>query len=570
MITFKKLTWRNFLSTGNNPTEVLLDKNTTTLIVGNNGAGKSTILDALTFALFGKPFRNINKPNLCNSINGKNALVTIEFDVGTTSYKVVRGLKPNVFEIYQNGELINQDALAKDYQEHLEDNILKMSKKTFTQIVILGAASFLPFMQLPAGQRREIVENLLDINIFSLMNQALKLKMAAVKDDISKTETDITIIKNKIEVLQKYIKSVESDTEVRQNQILENIRTVEGDIDEFTKTINELIEKKIDLQSNIKGKPAAESLKSELTIQSRTISSTAKEIENNIKFYKENDVCPSCRQDISTDHCTKTLDEFNLKFEALKASAKTVLESIALVDDELRGYSLIESEISELDTSLHKFNARKLSAENLLTAYKKDLSSINSVNTLEDDKVSLKQLAKSGKELVDTKNELVEKKQYYDICGVMLKDSGIKARVVKQYLPVMNKLINKYLSDFDFFVSFELDESFNETIKSRYRDTFSYSSFSEGEKFRINLSILFTWRDIARLKNSASTNLLICDELLDGSLDQDALNALFVIFDKMENTNLFVISHHPDSYTEKFRSVIEFEKVGNYSVMKGK
>lgn len=570
MITFKKLTWRNFLSTGNNPTEVLLDKNTTTLIVGNNGAGKSTILDALTFALFGKPFRNINKPNLCNSINGKNALVTIEFDVGTTSYKVVRGLKPNVFEIYQNGELINQDALAKDYQEHLEDNILKMSKKTFTQIVILGAASFLPFMQLPAGQRREIVENLLDINIFSLMNQALKLKMSAVKDDISKTETDITIIKNKIEVLQKYIKSVESDTEVRQNQILENIRTVEGDIDEFTKTINELIEKKIDLQSNIKGKPAAESLKSELTIQSRTISSTAKEIENNIKFYKENDVCPSCRQDISTDHCTKTLDEFNLKFEALKASAKTVLESIALVDDELRGYSLIESEISELDTSLHKFNARKLSAENLLTAYKKDLSSINSVNTLEDDKVSLKQLAKSGKELVDTKNELVEKKQYYDICGVMLKDSGIKARVVKQYLPVMNKLINKYLSDFDFFVSFELDESFNETIKSRYRDTFSYSSFSEGEKFRINLSILFTWRDIARLKNSASTNLLICDELLDGSLDQDALNALFVIFDKMENTNLFVISHHPDSYTEKFRSVIEFEKVGNYSVMKGK
>lgn len=569
MIVFEKVRYKNFLATGSQFTEIQLNRSKSTLIVGKNGNGKSTMIEAIVFVLYGSAFRDINKPQLVNSVNKKDCIVEIEFAIGTNKYVVRRGIKPNIFEIYLNDELINQDSASRDYQKHLEENILKMNKKSFTQIVILGSASFLPFMQLPAAHRREIVENLLDINIFTLMNQQLKERMSSVKDLIKNIETDITIQKSKIDMQKKYIETLESDSNKKRDETNANIKKTNDSIEKFDEQLNELIKKKTDLSDKVSGKRSAETVRDDITTKSRELTSKAKQIEKEIEFYKDHDICPTCSQGIDVAHCDKTVATLNDELGKIKVEAKKLSEDMTTYDGIIKQFVELDRELQVVVSEITTINARKEAALSLLQTYEKELNRTSVVDITEE-KNKLKEIAREALQLTEQKAEATEQKHYYDVCGVMLKDGGIKARVVKQYLPVMNKLINKYLSDFDFFVSFELDESFNETIKSRHRDDFSYSSFSEGEKFRINLSILFTWREIARLKNSASTNLLICDELLDGALDQNALDSLFNIFDKMENTNLFVISHHPDSYTEKFRSVIEFEKVGNYSVMKGK
>lgn len=564
MIIFHKIRWKNFLSTGSQFTEVLLDRSPSTLITGENGNGKSTILDALVFSLYGTPYRNINKPQLVNSINKKDCVVELEFSVGQKRYKVTRGIKPNIFEIYLNDELLNQDAAARDYQKHLEENILKMNKKSFTQIVILGTTSFTPFMQLPAGHRREVIENLLDINIFTLMNQQLKEKLSEVKDLLKNIDTEITIEKNKIEVQKKYIDNLESDNEKKKDDLNASIKKTLDGIKEFDEQLNGLGKKKTDLSDRAQGKQSAESTRNELVATGRTLASRAKQIEKELAFYKDNDTCPTCSQNIDENHCNNTVDNLNKELSNIKVEAKKLSESITNYENLIKEFVDFENQLREVNTQISSIKARKEAAEELIETYKKELNKSAGANIL-DEKLKLKEMARLALRLTEQKADATEQKHYYDVCATMLKDGGIKTLVIKQYLPVINKLVNKYLGIFDFFVSFELDESFNEAIRSRHRDDFSYASFSEGEKQRIDLSLLFTWRSVAKLKNSATTNLLICDEVLDASLDQTAIDNLMRIFAEQKDTNLFVISHSPDQYFDKFRSTIRFVKENNYS-----
>lgn len=568
MIKFEVIRWKNFLSTGSQFTEIRLDRSPSTLIVGENGNGKSTILDSLVFVLYGTPYRNINKPQLVNSINKKDCVVELEFSVGPKRYKIIRGIKPNIFEIYLNDELLNQDAAARDYQKHLEENILKMNKKSFTQIVILGTTSFTPFMQLPAGHRREVIENLLDINIFTLMNQQLKEKLSEVKDLLKNIETEITIEKNKIEVQKKYIGNLESDNEKKKDDLNASIEKARNSVSEFVRQLDVLLEKKTDLSDRTQGKQSAESTRNDITAASRTITTRAKQIEKELAFYKDNDTCPTCSQNIDESHCNNTVDALNKELNDIKLEAKRLSADMATYDDIIKEFSEVEKQLREVNSEIATINARKEAAEELIETYEKELNKSAGANIF-DEKLKLKEMARSALRLTEQKAEVTEQKHYYDVCATMLKDGGIKTLVIKQYLPVINKLVNKYLGMFDFFVSFELDESFNETIKSRHRDDFSYASFSEGEKQRIDLSLMMTWRSVAKLKNSATTNLLICDEILDGSLNQDGKDCLMRIFAEQQDTNLFVISHNPDSYFDKFRSNIRFVKENNYSKIEG-
>lgn len=568
MIKFETIRWKNFLSTGSQFTEVRLDRSPSTLITGENGAGKTSLLDSLVFALYGTPYRNINKPQLVNSINKKDCVVEIEFSIGPKKYKVVRGIKPNILEIYVNGELLNQDAAARDYQKHLEENILKMNKKSFTQIVILGTTSFTPFMQLPAGHRREVIENLLDINIFTLMNQQLKEKISEVKDLLKNIETEITIEKNKIEVQKKYIDNLESDNEKKKDDLNASIEKARNSISEFDRQLDVLVEKKADLSDRTKGKQSAESTRNDLTASSRTLAARAKQIEKELAFYKDNDTCPTCSQTIDESHCNNTVDALNKELSDIKLEAKKLSADMITYDDIIKEFVEVEKQLRDVNSEITTIKARKDAAEELISTYEKEMNKSAGANVL-DEKLKLKEMARAALRLTEQKADVTEQKHYYDVCATMLKDGGIKTLVIKQYLPVINKLVNKYLGMFDFFVSFELDESFNEVIRSRHRDDFSYQNFSEGEKQRIDLSLMMCWRSVAKLKNSAATNLLICDEILDSSLNQDGKDCLLRIFDELKDTNLFVISHNPDSYFDKFRSNIRFVKENNYSKIEG-
>jgi DNA repair exonuclease SbcCD ATPase subunit len=567
LIIFRKIRWRNFLSTGNSFTEIDCVRNRSTLIVGENGSGKSTILDALSFGLYGKPFRKINKPQLLNSINSKSLEVQIEFSVGKNDYKVIRGMKPAVFEIYQNGNIINQNSESKEYQEMFEKIILKLNFKSFSQIVILGSASFVPFMQLSAAHRREVIDDLLDIQIFSTMNILLKDKIATNKNEIIDNDFNIKNTAEKIELHKKHVDSLEQNND----KIIENKR---AKISEYEIQIKEAEDKIAGLNSHIQRLNDEACLLDSLAEQDKKLRElyrkmfdrSAKMIKDN-NFYKENDNCPTCRQSIShnfkehvIEENDKGINEISRGLGKLDTKLKTVSDKIKEYTKSLELQRRLQSEVIEQNNTITVCNQfiKGLEAEII------DIQ--NNTKHIDASNEQIKELKDDLRRAIALKEELIEHRRTLDVASMLLKDSGIKTKIIKQYVPVMNKLINKYLASMDFFVNFELNENFEESIKSRFRDEFSYDSFSEGEKMRIDLALLFAWRAIAKLRNSASTNLLIMDEVFDSSLDNSGTDEFLKIIQGITaDTNIFIISHKGDTLMDKFHSIIRFEKHKNFS-----
>ena len=571
MIHFKLCRWKNFLSTGNDFTEIQFDRSPTTLIVGQNGAGKSTLLDALSFGLFGKSHRDIKKDQLINSINKKHCVVEVEFKIGSSDFRIHRAIKPGKFEIYQNGNLINQSSSARDYQKFLEQNILKLNHKSFHQVVVLGSSSFIPFMQLPSHSRREVIEDLLDINIFSKMNSLLKERNGKIREEINDLSHQVELANTKIQSQNKYISNLEGLNE-------DQIDSKRKEIRDNNKKITEIFEESKDLGEGLTASMDEDSAHyDKLNDQLLQFKSKDMQYKNDItqlvktsKFYEEHDDCPTCDQVISEEKKAE-------KQEELKQNA------IRIQDDKTKAASAMKELNASISTVLDSLNILKEKQQTILqnnqriAFFQGDIDKIQKeINSLSGQSGDLKNAKEELDELRDSKDSVNERKlayleerTYNEVIGEMLKDTGIKTKVIKQYLPVMNKMINQYLQVLDFFVAFHLDESFNETIKSRHRDAFNYSSFSEGEKQRIDLSLLFTWRQVAKMKNSAATNLLILDETFDSSLDVDGVDSLTKILDTLEDgSNVFIISHKGDVLENKFRSKIEFIKERNFSKVK--
>ena len=571
MIHFNAVRWKNFLSTGNEFIEIQLDRTPSTLIVGQNGAGKSTLLDALSFGLFGKAHRDIKKDQLINSINKKQTVVEVEFEIGGQKFKVLRAIKPGKFEIWQNGRQINQASNARDHQKFLEQNILKLNHKSFHQIVVLGSSSFIPFMQLPAWSRREVIEDLLDINVFSKMNQILKERNATIRNNLVDIDHNLDLVKTKMVGQEKYIKDLNA---INKDQIDKK----ESSVQEHSSRIKERFSESKKLGTNL-----AASLKSEQTnyekqldqissykSHDQQLNTKIKSLVQGAKFYEENDECPTCDQSIEESKKAT-------KIESIKADAASIQQEKQDLDRKL---SILNTTTKSINQSIEKLRERqnKINSNNdQITLLQKEIDKIQKeINSLSGQSGDIKQAKKElnklrGQKDSETERKLahVEERTYNEVIGEMLKDTGIKTKVVKQYLPVMNRFINQYLQILDFFVAFHLDENFNETIRSRHRDTFNYASFSEGEKQRIDLSLLFTWRQIAKMKNSAATNLLILDETFDSSLDVDGVENLTKILSTLDDdTNVFIISHKGDVLENKFRSKIEFWKDRNFSKIK--
>ena len=568
MIHFKSCEWKNFLSTGSDPIKVQLDKSPTTLIVGQNGAGKSTLLDAMSFALFNKPHRDINKAQLINSINQKKTEVTVEFEIANQHFKIVRGIKPAKFEIWQNGNMINQASNARDYQKFLEQNILKLNHKSFHQVVVLGSSSFIPFMQLPAWSRRSVIEDLLDINIFSKMNTLLKERNTKIRDELVDINHQIDLLKTKITGQSKYIKDLQSLNQDQIDKKRDSIKVHKGTIKEAFEESREL-GKNLETLLKDQQKKQNENLKqtSQLNSLDLNYNSKIKDLVEQARFYEENDHCPTCDQDVGPELKEK-------KIQIIQNTAKGVQQEKASLEKELgtlkKELQDISNKLNTLQQKQQKINSNNEKISVIQKEIDKIQKEINLLNSQTGDtgtaKKELKEFRTSKEEITEKKLEYVEERTYNEVIGEMLKDTGIKTKVIKQYLPVMNRLINQYLQILDFFVAFHLDENFNETIRSRHRDSFNYASFSEGEKQRIDLSLLFTWRQIAKLKNSAATNLLILDETFDSSLDHDGVDSLTKILDTLDSdSNTFIISHKGDVLENKFRSKIEFFKSKNFS-----
>jgi len=567
MILFQIIRWKNLLSTGNVFTEINLTRSTDTLIVGSNGAGKSTILDALCFGLFGKPFRKINKPSLLNSINQRDGVVEIEFSIGKKQYKVVRGLKPNIFEIYCDCVLINQDSSVRDYQEHLEKNILKINFKSFTQVVILGSASFVPFMQLSPADRRAIIEDLLDIQIFSSMNVLVKEKMASIKDNLTRVKYDIELTTEKIDLQNHNIEEHKNHNDKEIEKKNQEIETSQNQIKDLNKDIKG-IQKHIDiLQSKIDDKPLVENKSKKLVQFEAKLESNIQKIKKEIEFYESNDQCPTCKQEIEESFKQKSILEKQEKQETQRIGLADIGKQIQSVNARIEEINKLIKHISEHNSEIVKHNSTINAITKYISKTQKEIQDLtNRKDNLAEDNSKLKEL----NELILTLNReyetILNDRQYYDYASSLLKDTGIKTKIIKQYLPIMNKLINKYLASMDFFVNFNINENFEETIKSRFRDEFTYANFSEGEKQKIDLALLLTWRQVAKLKNSMNTNLLILDEIFDSSLDTVSVDLLMdILKDLTTDTNLFVISHKGDQLFDKFRSVIRFEKKNNFS-----
>lgn len=565
-IHFKVIRWANFLSTGSQFTEVILDSSPTTLIVGENGSGKSTILDALCYALFNKAFRDVNKPQLCNSINGKNMVVEVEFTIGSKDYKIIRGVKPNIFEIYLNGELVNQDAASRDYQKYLEDHVLKLNYKSFTQIVILGSASFTPFMQLPAGHRREVIEDLLDIKIFSTMNDALKDKVSILKIKLTEFDTKIELGKGKVKLQQSYIKTLEADRDNRSKETEKLIELAGEEIVKLTSNVTASVTIIEDLKSTITDSEEKEGAESSLTALIDKMTGKKNKIIKDIKFYQDNDTCPTCTQilDLTFKHDTVTCH--SAKLEEVRNAEAYLIDQLAVVRLRLQEIRTVKKTIAESNDVIIDNNSKIIAEQNYIRKLEKEvMSSTAGMANIEEEKTKLKTLAKEVIDASEEKATLVEEKHYLDIAGLLLKDTGIKTKIIKQYLPVINNLVNKYLQVQEMFVHFELDETFTEIIKSRHRDTFSYASFSEGEKARIDISILLAFRSIAKMKNTANTNLLLMDEIFDSSLDTNGADFVMTLLNTLgANSNVCVISHR-DALFDKFSNVIKFEKINGYS-----
>ena len=566
MIIFRKIKYKNFLSTGNYFTELQFDKSPNTLIIGSNGAGKSTMLDALCFALFGKPFRSVNKPQLLNSINGKDCIVEVEFDTGNKSYKIVRGIKPNVFEIWCDGVMINQEAAVRDYQEYLEKFILKLNYKSFTQIVILGSASFTPFMQLKPGDRREIIEDLLDIQIFSAMNSVLKDKVQNNKDLTSSKKYEIQLSEQKYELQKKHIdelkqnndeKIAEYGNDINSSNIV--ISTLSGEIESYTAEVERH-------QLAIASKTETESKVKKLTKLESQIESNLSKFQRDINFFQGNDNCPTCRQAIALGFKEEELHSLSLKVGECTHGLSKLEEKLLEEQAKLNAISEVQKKIQALQIKIATNNTSITETNKYITKLQKQIEELKQSKVVsEKEQQELKELKDSLSILQEELKELIQEKTYYEVASGLLKDTGIKTKIIKQYLPIINKLVNKYLASLDFFVNFNLDESFKETIKSRHRDEFTYNNFSEGEKQRIDMALMLTWRAVAKLKNSSNTNLLILDEVFDSSLDTTGTEELMKILHMLDGVNLFVISHKGDILQDKFSNVIKFEKVKNFS-----
>lgn len=568
MIIFKTLSYKNFLSAGNAPIEIQLNKAKTTQIIGASGHGKSAMCDAICFALFGKAFRNISKPQLVNSINGKHCLVTIEFSIGSKNYKVIRGIKPAIFEIWVDGELLNQEAATRDYQKVLEQQILRLNYKVFCQAVILGSASFIPFMQLPAGQRREVIEDILDIRIFSIMNMLLKNKIQQNKDRLIEIDETLEITKVRIESQKKLISTLTDIKSASIESIENKIRESLDEIDSYQRVIDTL-EKKIDeLRSKRKDDSELRTILKRIRDKRSKIDSQLNQYQKQISFLRNSNECPTCFQQISESHRESHLD---LIQEEVKTGMNSILELDDMAEKITERLSIIES----IDSEIQRIQDEIRSVQNNITIIQKHINSMNQElsivrndsSNIDTEKTLLKDLASSIVSSIETKNSLIETKKIHDIAGALLKDTGIKTAIIREYLPIMNHLINQYLQSLDLYIQFELDESFSERIRSRYRDDFSYSSFSEGEKARINIALLFTWREIARMKNSVNTNLLIMDEVLDGSLDENSLENFMNLISTLRNdTNLFIISHR-NTNSHYFDDIIHIKKIKDFSTI---
>ena len=569
MILFKSVQWKNFLSTGNSFNKVLLNKSSTTLIIGKNGEGKSTILDALCFGLFGKPFRNINKGQLVNSINGKGCVVEIEFSIGKKEYKIVRGIKPNVFEIWCNNEMVNQDAASRDYQKVLEQQILRLNYKTFTQVVILGSASFVPFMQLSPLQRREVIEDILDIRIFSTMNTILKEKANETKDTIKRIEAEIATAKTKVDGQTLLIKTLTDAKSEAIGSLLSKIERNNQEILGSESEVASLVAEIATLQSRTEEKSKVSSDLEKAKSFKATLAARVDHFTSESEFFTENDVCPSCSQDIPDAHKEKILKDINGKIDAENKRLEEMEKVFDRLNEQLGEINNVLKEITDKNISVSTYNAQITMLNKLNASLQAEVDSHKADTTnVDEEKRKLKELAQEAMNKINEKTQLQEQRNIEEVAAVLLKDTGIKTAIIREYLPAMNKLINKYLTAMDAYIHFELDEAFNEIVKSRHRDDFTYASFSEGEKMRIDLAILFTWRQIAKMKNSVNTNLLLLDEIFDSSLDTAGTDYFLNLMNGFgENTNIFVISHKGDQLFDKFRSVIKFEKRNDFSVI---
>jgi len=565
LIKFKTVRWKNLLSTGNTFTEIELTRNPSTLIIGENGSGKSTILDALCFGLFGKPFRTINKPQLVNSINGSGLLVEVEFTVGSRNYKVVRGVKPNVFEIYNNNKPLNQEANVRDYQKILEQQILKLNYQSFTQVVILGSSTFIPFMQLKARHRREVVEEILDIQIFSLMNMLLKIKLKDLQEELVLTDNRYELTTEKISLQENYIDDLKKNKDKLINTKKESIENNTNVIQSRTSEREELENANAIFLEQIKDQQQVEQKETKLKDFRATLAEKHKSHSSMLDFFDNNADCPTCQQHIDemfkeemTSQQKQEVKKYQTGMDKMKSeltSTKQRLKEIKEVADKIRDNQLSIAQLNTSIVELEKFN----------TKLETEIESFNGGGVSKSDTDKLKNLKEEHKKIDGERQSAKEERNYVEAAKIMLQDTGIKTKIIKQYLPIMNKLINKYLTSMEFYVNFTLNENFEETIKSRHRDEFTYASFSEGEKMRIDLALLFTWRAIAKMKNSTNTNLLILDEIFDSSLDNTGTDEFLKILNTLAGENVFVISHKQDVLVDKFRETIRFAKEKNFS-----
>ncbi len=565
MIRFHSVKYKNFLSTGNSFTEVFLDKRKACLVVGENGSGKSTMLDALCFGLFGKGFRKVSKTMLVNSINGRHMVVEIEFSVGQKRYKVIRGAKPNIFEVYLHGKLMNQDANMRDYQEHLEKQILKLNYKAFTQVVILGSSTFTPFMQMSQSDRRGIIEDILDINIFSIMNDILKVRQGALRSELQELDYDIRLSEDRIKTYKSHIKALGENRRQKIADFRDSIANSESHVEELQKVIQSVLDEVEQKQSNIDDVEDIQHKLQHTQEIERKLKDAKARGDKEITFYENTEECPTCKSHLEDDFKLQKIESTTQTVSEIESALEELDNKTRQIQGQLDTIREIQTEIDDLNRKVSKKQNEISASQQYIQKINKEIEKLNSEKSGDDSKKLEKEL-KELKKHEKGKEELVDKRHYYDLAAFLLKDSGIKTKIVKQYLPIMNKLINKYLASMDFFVQFELDENFNENIKSRYRDDFSYANFSEGEKMRIDLALLFTWRAVAKLKNSVNTNLLMLDEIFDSSLDEGGTDEFMKILHTLGNdTNVFIISHKGDILNEKFRHVMKFEKVKNFS-----